>query len=113
MQLGFPKKEADDDEGAERREVFRNMEAEAVQYHYNPQNQYGIHGAVFEVDIFLYVFYVSDCKFPYQKSAQAVAEQNKRHGKSKGKCAKHAVYGESCVYYFQKEKFTQVRVGAA
>ena len=65
MQLGFPKKEADDDEGAERREVFRNMEAEAVQYHYNPQNQYGIHGAVFEINVFLDVFYVAQRKLPH------------------------------------------------
>ena len=77
------------------------MEAEAVQKHYYSQKQKGIHRAVFEIYVFFNFINVADSQFADDESAQAVAQQNKGHRKSKSERAQNSVYGESGVYHFQ------------
>ena len=84
------------------------MEAEAVHQHYYSQKQKRIHRAVFEEYVFFYFIYVADGKLADDIRAQAVAEQDKRHGHCESERPQDAVYGKSGVYHFQIKYFSGV-----
>lgn len=73
------------------------MESKCIENHDNSQNENGVHSTIFEIFIFLDAFNVAHGKFPQDKGAESVSDEDKRNRKGEGECSNYAVDGECCV----------------
>ena len=95
----------DDADGDKRRDEFGYRKAESVEQHDDPENAHGIHRAVLERAIFLYILDIARCEAAHDERAQAAAENDDRHRERERECAEHRIDGKDPVDYFQVQEF--------
>jgi len=91
MHLGLPEKKGNYKNCDKWRQIFWNMKSKTMQDHNNTQHQNGIHGAVFQIDVFFDAFDITNRHLSNYQSSKSITEQDKRHRKRESKSAQNSV----------------------
>ena len=88
---------------------MRHVRPKTLHHHDHPQKEDRIHGAVFQIGILLDLVDTFDRQLPDNDRAQAVAQDNERHGHGKGERPDNAVDRERRVQDLQIHDLADIR----
>lgn len=84
------------------------MGAEPMAEHHASQDQYGIHGAVFEIDVLFDPFDAADRQPPDDDGADSVSQQDQRYRQGESESADHSIDREGHVDDFQIDDLSDI-----
>ena len=108
LPAGFEEEVPDDDKRRQGREPLGHVVAEAVGEHHAAQYEDGVHGAVFEKDVFLDPVDAIDRELPDDDCTDSVSQQDQGHRQGEGEGPHDAVDGEGQVDDLQVEDLPDV-----
>jgi len=105
---GLEKEEADDEKGSQGCDPLGDMPAEAVGEHYAAQNKNGVHGTVFEIDIFFDPFDAVNRELPDNDGPDPVSKKNEGHRQRESEGPHDAVDGEGQIDHLEVEDLPDI-----